>query len=447
MLAGAYKVLDGSLSLGTMLGLSALGAGFLDPVANLVGTGMKLTQLRAYMERIEDVLETPSEARRTPTAQERAAAQSFAGSIHVSDLSFKYPSEPKHTLQQIAFTADPGECVAIVGPSGSGKSTLARLLAGLYEPLSGSIAFDGRDMRTWDLHALREHLGIVTQDTRLFSGSIRDNVSLFDSSIPQEEVEAACRKACLDDSIQQMPMGYDTMLADGGSSLSGGQRQRLSLARALVRKPSVLILDEATSALDVITERSVQDNLRELRCTRIIVAHRLSTVVEADKIMVLEQGKLVGVGRHQDLVTRCATYRDLVHSQSEAAGSSTLMASAPREPAAVRPMRGVTATLVSLASSKAPGQGPFAGASSLPLAAQLGALAASPTAASVGAAVAAPMPPPSDAPASTPPAAPDPVAPALAARTMAGIAGEPKRNTVAAADDGTRVKWGKPTGV
>ena len=201
----------------------------------------------------------------------------------------------------------PGESLAIVGPSGSGKSTLARLLAGLYEPLAGSIAFDGRDLRAWDLLALRERLGIVTQDTRLFSGTIRDNVALFDSSVPQDEIERACRIACLEETIAEMPLGYDTMLADGGSSLSGGQRQRLSLARALVRNPSVLILDEATSALDAVTERRVQENLRNLRCTRIIVAHRLSTVAEADK-SVLGCREVVG-GSPRGAVVRCRPTR------------------------------------------------------------------------------------------------------------------------------------------
>jgi ABC-type methionine transport system ATPase subunit len=305
-------------------------------------------------------------------------------------------------------------------------------------------------MRTWDLHALREKLGIVTQDTRLFSGTIRDNVTLFDASIPPEEVEAACRKACLDDAIQQMPMGYDTLLADGGSSLSGGQRQRLSLARALVRKPSVLILDEATSALDVITERAVQDNLRELRCTRVIVAHRLSTVVEADKIMVLEEGKLVGVGRHQDLVARCATYRELVHSQSEAARSSPLL-SAEREVGSRRPVRGVTATLVSLANAKAPGTGPFAVAAAsaiaspatltVPATHQLAVSADRPASGGTDPAVVlsaqAPAPPS---------AAPEPAPAAVGARTIAGVTAPTRQNSVAAADDGTRVKWGKPPG-
>lgn len=500
LLAGAHQVVDGSLSLGTMLGLSSLGSGFLDPVSNLVGTAMKLSQLRAYMERIEDVLETPPESRRSATEQGRQAAAMFSGSIHVSELSFKYPSEPKPTLQNIAFTADPGECIAIVGPSGSGKSTLARLLAGLYEPLTGSIAFDGRDLRSWDLHALREKLGIVTQDTRLFSGTIRDNVSLFDPTIPLEEVEVACRRACLAEAIAQMPMGYDTVLADGGSSLSGGQRQRLSLARALARKPRILILDEATSALDVITERAVQANLREIHCTRVIVAHRLSTVVDADKIMVLEQGKLVGIGRHDELLSRCPTYCDLVHSQSEQQGASTLLAadraaqtpapvSAPapvpaRAPVPVsvpvtsrapspapnyttapapthtpapvlpptpkfRPRRGQTATLVSLSGDSQIGASLKeiidAHVAQLPIGARPPARGPAsfpqPTAANPPARSTTRAPEPASAPVPAPPAAHPP---SVTVRTTLSIADEPKSKTSAAADDGTRVKWGKP---
>lgn len=351
MLVGAHQVLNGSLSLGTMLGLSSLGAGFLDPVANLVGTSMRLTQLRGYMERIEDVLETPREVAVQGPTLERAAGAALAGSIQVSELSFKYPGEPRHSLQRIAFGVAPGECVALVGPSGSGKSTLARLLAGLYEPLTGSISFDGRDLRAWDLLALRDRLGIVTQDTRLFSGTLRDNVAMFDPNVSHEEVEEACRMACLHDTIAQMPMGYDTMLADGGSSLSGGQRQRLSLARALVRRPNVLILDEATSALDAITERAVQENLGKLNCTRIIAAHRLSTVADADTILVLDKGKIVGVGRHEELLERCTTYADLIRSQLAVDTSAPTINSRRREPTQV--YRGVRpATLVSVPTGR-----------------------------------------------------------------------------------------------
>jgi ATP-binding cassette subfamily B protein len=309
LIVGAQGVLEGGLSLGAMLGLSALAGGFLGPVSNLISTGMRLSQLPGYMERIEDVLEAPRE----PASTVRLGR--MRGAVDISELAFKYPSEREATLNGVTFGVAAGETVAIVGSSGSGKSTLARLLAGLYEPSAGSISYDGRDLRAWDLSSLRERLGIVTQDTRLFSGTIRDNVGLFDPSVPQDEIEIACQLACLDDVVASLPMGYDTMLADGGSSLSGGQRQRLSLARALVRKPSVLILDEATSALDVVTERRVQNQLRTLRCTRIIVAHRLSTIVEADKIVVLHAGHVVGVGPHAALLNTCPQYRNLVRAQ------------------------------------------------------------------------------------------------------------------------------------
>jgi ATP-binding cassette subfamily B protein len=332
MLVGAHQVLYGSLSLGAMLSLATLGAGFLGPIANLIGTAMKLTHLQGYMERIEDVLDAPREA---PPARPEAYVRERtepAVAIRVEELSFTYPSEPRPVLENVSFEAAAGACVAIVGASGSGKSTLARLLAGLYTPLSGHIEFDDRDLRSWDLHALRARLGIVTQDTRLFSGTLRDNVTLFDAEIEQERVEHACRLACLHDAIAAMPLGYDTMLADGGSSLSGGQRQRLSLARALLRNPAVLILDEATSALDTATERRVQQQLRALDCTRIVVAHRMSTVVEADQIVMLAEGKVAGIGTHAQMLAHCPAYRELVRTQ-------------PAEPAvavAVAPMRAST---------------------------------------------------------------------------------------------------------
>ena len=317
LLTGAHLVLQESLSLGIMLALSALGAGFLDPVANLVSTAMKLTQLKSYMARLEDVLDAPVEPTR-PASVQRA----LSGRIDVRNLSFRYPSEQQNTLDDISFEIAPGECVAIVGASGSGKSTLARLLAGLYQPASGAVAYDGVDVAAIDLAHLRERLGIVTQDTRLFSGTLRDNVTLFEPTVPNAAVQQACEQACLHGDIARMPMAYDTMLADGGTSLSGGQRQRLSLARALLRKPDILILDEATSALDTVTEQRVQQQLRELACTRVLVAHRLSTIVESDKIIVLDGGQLVAVGRHADLLLRCPQYQVLIRAQHEPQGSS-----------------------------------------------------------------------------------------------------------------------------
>jgi ABC-type multidrug transport system fused ATPase/permease subunit len=215
----------------------------------------------------------------------------------------------------VSLELHPGEFVAIVGPSGSGKSTLARLLAGLYAPTSGSIAFEGVDSKLWDPVGLRGSLGMVTQDTRLLATTIRDNISLFDSSVPLDRIQAAARLAEIDGDVMKLPLGYDTVLSDGGGSLSGGQRQRLSLARALLREPSVVVLDEATSQLDTITERKLQHSLAQLRCTRVVIAHRLSTVRDADRIVVLEGGRVVDVGRHGELVSRCLVYRELVGGQ------------------------------------------------------------------------------------------------------------------------------------
>ena len=157
---------------------------------------------------------------------------------------------------------------------------------------------------------------MVTQDGRLFAATIRDNIAMLDPEVPLDRVELAARRACIHDEIAALPLGYDTLLADGGASLSGGQRQRLALARALLHEPAVVVLDEATSALDTVNERRVQQELSALRCTRVVIAHRLSTIVSADRIVVVERGRVVGVGRHADLLSGCETYRTLVEAQA-----------------------------------------------------------------------------------------------------------------------------------
>jgi ATP-binding cassette subfamily B protein len=212
--------------------------------------------------------------------------------------------------------------VAIVGRTGSGKSTLARLLLGLYTPSSGALLFDDLPLERLSYRSVRSQCGVVLQESMLFSGSIRENIAFNDPGLALEEVQQAARLAAIDQEIQRMPMGYETRLTEGGSALSGGQRQRLSLARALARRPQILILDEATSHLDVVTEAQVERSLGQLACTRVVIAHRLSTIRDADLIVVLDQGQIVEAGSHAQLLARPGPYAELVLGQTEQPFSS-----------------------------------------------------------------------------------------------------------------------------
>jgi ABC-type bacteriocin/lantibiotic exporter with double-glycine peptidase domain len=218
-------------------------------------------------------------------------------------------------VRDVSLRIEPGMFVALVGKSGSGKSTLASLLLGLYPPTAGRIIYDGIDLHEIDLRALRRQLGIVTQRPYLFGTTIRRNIALLDANVKMPEIVEAAKKAAVHEEIMAMPLGYETPLLDAGASLAGGQRQRLALARALVRKPAILLLDEATSALDAVNERAVQERLEQLRCTRIVIAHRLSTVARADLIVVIEQGAIVEQGTHDELIAARGAYYKLVVAQ------------------------------------------------------------------------------------------------------------------------------------
>jgi ABC-type bacteriocin/lantibiotic exporter with double-glycine peptidase domain len=218
-------------------------------------------------------------------------------------------------VKGVCVKIEPGQFVAIVGRSGSGKSTLASLLVGLYLPTSGKILYDGTSLAELDLRSVRSQVGIVTQRAYVFGATIRANIALADPELPMDAVINAARTAQLHDEIALMPMGYETRLVQGGASLSGGQRQRLVLARALARRPAILLLDEATSALDVITESKVQNALARLYCTRIVIAHRLSTVQDADLILVMDGGQMVEQGTHSELLRRNGFYAKLVKTQ------------------------------------------------------------------------------------------------------------------------------------
>jgi ABC-type bacteriocin/lantibiotic exporter with double-glycine peptidase domain len=314
---GGLQVLNGNLSLGTMLALTALAAGFLSPISTLVSTALQFQLLRSYVERIDDVLQATPE--QNPADVSRISrVDRLSAEIELQDVSFTYGPLSSNGVRNVSVKVAAGQKVAIVGRSGAGKSTLAKLMLGLYRPSSGRILYDGVDLNGLDLQSVRRQCGIVTQRSYLFGTSIRQNIALKDMAIAMSDVVEAAKLAHVHDDIAAMPMGYETVLVDGGGSLSGGQRQRVALARALVHQPQILLLDEATSELDTITESQVHRNLAALRCTRIVIAHRLSTVRDADLILVLDNGAIVERGSHEELLAQGKHYAALIQSQAAA---------------------------------------------------------------------------------------------------------------------------------
>jgi ATP-binding cassette, subfamily B, bacterial len=313
LLYGGLLVLRGDLSLGVMLALNALAVGFLTPLSTLVSTAFQLQLMGSYLERVQDVMDQEREQAR----EGLVPAGRLRGGIRLEDVSFRYGPHTPLVVQDVSVEIEPGQFVAIVGRSGAGKSTLAGLLLGLYVPTAGKIYYDGHDLAQMDLRSVRQQLGIVPQTPFLFGGSIRANIALSDPGLPLSRVVEAAQLAHVHREVLAMPMGYETPVADGGGSLSGGQRQRMALARALVQRPAILLLDEATSSLDTVTEAAIHRELGQLRNTRLVIAHRLSTVRDADVILVMDDGRLVEKGTHAELLDRGGHYSRLVAAQVE----------------------------------------------------------------------------------------------------------------------------------
>jgi ABC-type bacteriocin/lantibiotic exporter with double-glycine peptidase domain len=306
-----YLVLDGSVSLGTALAVNALAVGFLGPLATLVTTGLSIQVLTSYVERLNDVFDSPREQE----GEDVVPAPPLSGAIRAESISFRYAPLSPVVVDDVSVDVAPGRTIALVGRSGSGKTTLGHLLLGLYRPTEGRVLHDGLDLTSLEARSVRTQFGVVTQDPYLFATSLRDNIAFGDPEMSLDDVRAAARMACVAEDIETMPLSYDTVLSDAGASLSGGQRQRVALARALASRPKVLLLDEATSHLDAVTEAAVHANLIDLGCTTVVVAHRLSTVVHADEILVVERGRVVERGTHAELLKRRGPYHALVTGQ------------------------------------------------------------------------------------------------------------------------------------
>ncbi len=305
---GGREVLAHRMTLGVFASFIALQSLFMGPLESLLNAVNQLQYVGNHLRRLDDVLETAQEPSGT------VVPERLQGGIEFQDVSFAYGPGAPPAVQNVSLTIHPGEKIALVGPSGAGKSTLARLLLGMHLPDGGTIRFDGRDLREMDLAQLRNQMGVVLQETFLFNDTVRANLCLNDPEIPMERLRWAARMACVDDVIEALPKGYDNGIGENGSSLSGGQRQRLNLARALAHQPAVLLLDEATSSLDLETEAKVHANLASLGCTRILIAHRLATVRDADRILVVHGGQIVQAGTYEDLAQQPGLFQGLVQA-------------------------------------------------------------------------------------------------------------------------------------
>lgn len=338
LVIGGLRVMDGVLSIGMLIAFQSLMQSFMEPVNHLVGLGGDLQELEGDLSRLDDVLQNPTDPQTDPQSEQHKDRSGkpeaidstspsptipiiptvrLQGYIDLEDITFGYNPVAPPLIENLTLSLKPGQRVALVGGSGSGKSTIAKLVCGLYEPWQGKVRFDGQPRSQISRMVLTNSIAFVEQDIFLFAGSMRENLTLWDRTVPSTNLERACEDAALQEVMQSLPGGYDAELLEGGVNLSGGQRQRLEIARALVYNPAILVMNEATSALDAETEKIIDRNLRQRGCTCLIVAHRLSTIRDCDEIVVLDQGRVVQRGTHNDLKQVEGHYLQLIHSEGE----------------------------------------------------------------------------------------------------------------------------------
>ncbi len=328
---GSLRVIHGDLTIGILVAFQSLVASFINPVTQFLELGKSIQSAQADMQRLDDVMEYPPEKRYKEDFENASAAdekctslsdttnsviegvEKLHGYVSLKNVTFGYSRLEPPLITDLNLELKPGTRVALVGGSGSGKSTIGKLVSSLYKPWSGEILFDGKPVSQIDRAQFSSSVAVVDQDIFLFEGTVRDNLTMWNASETDEEMYIlAARDACIHDVIVSRQDGYYSKIEEGGRNFSGGQRQRLEIARALAGNPRILIMDEATSALDPVTEQIVDENIRRRGCTCIIIAHRLSTIRDSDEILVLDRGKIVQRGTHDELVAVDGLYRDLI---------------------------------------------------------------------------------------------------------------------------------------
>ena len=312
---GAKLVIEGELTVGQLIAFNMLAGRVAQPIMRLAQLWTDFQQTGISVQRLGDILNT-----RTEVAGNKSPLPALTGRIELDQVVFRYRPDAPEVLRGVSLNIKPGEVIGVVGRSGSGKSTLAKLVQRLYVPERGRVLVDGVDLALADASSLRRQIGVVLQENVLFNRSIRDNIALADPGSPLEAVMRAAKQAGAHEFILELPEGYDTLVGEHGSTLSGGQRQRIAIARALITQPRILIFDEATSALDYESERIIQQNMKAI-CqgrTVIVIAHRLSAVREADRILVLERGQIVEQGSHAELLQHQAGFYSRLHRMQHA---------------------------------------------------------------------------------------------------------------------------------
>ena len=300
---GGLLVIDGHMSVGMLVAYQSLSMSFSEPIKGLIELSKKILEAKGSMNRLEDVMNYKVDPwlDRTQESDNRTLSR-LDGSVQLIDITFGYSPAEKSLVTNFNLTIAPGEHIAIVGPSGCGKSTISRLVMGLFEPWSGQILFDGKPREFYNRYEFYNSVTLIDQDAFLFEGTIKDNISMWDTTISEKEIMLAAKDACIHEDIVSRPGGYYSLVDEGGSNFSGGQRQRIEIARALVKNPRILLMDEGTSALDPTTEAIFINNLKRRGCTCITVAHRLSSIREADNIVVLNAGIIIEQGTHEVLM-------------------------------------------------------------------------------------------------------------------------------------------------